>query len=109
MHKEPGEGPASVWQEDLASLYSSLSSPQRCIPDPTFTLATSLDLSPPLPHTRKSSPVCPLLTSHGGEGMQVSLRKAGKVGSRKPDPLRVRQISGLSVPWRQPPTPKYPG
>lgn len=66
MHKEPGEG-----QEDLASLSSSLSSPRRCIPNPTFTLATSLDLSPPLPHKRKSSPLCPLLTSHGGEGMQV--------------------------------------
>lgn len=61
MHKEPGEG-----QEDLASLSSSLSSPGRCIPDPTFTLATSL-----VAHKRKSSPLCPLLTSLGGEGMQV--------------------------------------
>lgn len=38
MHKEPGEGPASVWQEDLASLYSSPSQ----VPKDAF-------LIPPLP------------------------------------------------------------
>lgn len=98
--QKPGERWASVWQEDFGSLYSSLSSPQRFIPNPTLTLTTFLDLSSPLPNMRKSSQPYLLLTSHRGEGMQVSLGKAGRVlGSQ--NPLRVRQISGLSIPYCQ--------